>query len=181
MTALFLPAFQILIIEEGRYANVQGDSGGETYAGVSRNNFPTWTGWQKVDAAKQSGNDLKSDQVFQSLQEDLAQFYNQKFWIPSQAGNLNSQALANFYLGCCVNMGQHEAVKLLQRALGFQGVDVDGLIGHKTIAAANSLPGTLNAYCDVTEGFYLMLAQTHPEDEKFLNGWNARVDKYREA
>ena len=34
---------------EGGYANMEGDSGGETYKGISRKWFPKWEGLKIID------------------------------------------------------------------------------------------------------------------------------------
>ena len=37
---------------EGGYVDDRDDRGGETYRGISRNNFPDWKGWKKIDGFK---------------------------------------------------------------------------------------------------------------------------------
>lgn len=44
----FKIAFDITNKTEAGYANNPDDSGGETYAGISRNNWPYWEGWKNV-------------------------------------------------------------------------------------------------------------------------------------
>jgi len=41
---------------EGGYSNDIDDAGGETYAGISRNNFPDWYGWTIIDDLKDEIN-----------------------------------------------------------------------------------------------------------------------------
>ncbi len=41
---------------EGGYANDPADSGGETFRGISRRNWPQWEGWPLIDQAKVKGN-----------------------------------------------------------------------------------------------------------------------------
>ena len=48
----FLSALAFTLSEEGGYANVAGDTGGETYRGISRNNFSSWEGWPVIDSMR---------------------------------------------------------------------------------------------------------------------------------
>ena len=48
----FLISFKKTNINEGGFVDDPSDSGGMTYAGVSRKWFPNWEGWKIVDAHK---------------------------------------------------------------------------------------------------------------------------------
>jgi lysozyme family protein len=48
----FKQAHSIVMNNEGGYANDPSDRGGETYKGISRNNFPNWKGWKLIDLHK---------------------------------------------------------------------------------------------------------------------------------
>ena len=64
--------FDHILRAEGRYANLVGDTGGETYGGVSRNNHPNWSGWHPIDAAKSNGIDLDGDFLFGQMRPTCA-------------------------------------------------------------------------------------------------------------
>ena len=51
--AIFEPAFKLLILHEGGYANNKNDIGGETYRGIARNYWPKWVGWKLIDHIKE--------------------------------------------------------------------------------------------------------------------------------
>lgn len=46
----FATAYAPLAGFEGGWCNVQGDSGGETYAGIARRYWPGWPGWKIIKA-----------------------------------------------------------------------------------------------------------------------------------
>ena len=48
----FATAYAPLAGFEGGWCNVQGDSGGETYAGIARRYWPDWPGWKLIDGEK---------------------------------------------------------------------------------------------------------------------------------
>ncbi len=83
----FEKAFPAMIAHEGGYVNDPVDSGGETYKGVSRNNWPKWGGWKIIDELKAKGikkakdiNDtLKNDEGMLDL---VKEFYYVNFWEP---------------------------------------------------------------------------------------------------
>lgn len=83
--AAFYKAHAHTLGMEGGYANVSGDSGGETYKGISRNNHPKWAGWKLIDTYKALGNRTTAaiNQRFSKDQEmtDLVEtFYYDNFW-----------------------------------------------------------------------------------------------------
>ncbi len=68
-----------------------------------------------------------------------------------------------------VNNGVGTAVRILQRAVG---VDVDGFIGPKTIAAAISGGrDALKRMLIARQSHYYDIVTWHPGDAKFLKGW----------
>lgn len=73
-----------------------------------------------------------------------------------------------------VNMGIRQANKLLQRAVG---VEPDGMIGPKTLAAIKSEnPNNLVSRCrDEAKRFYKSLVAQDQSLERFLKGWIARA------
>ena len=134
----FALAYAYLSADEGGYANNPSDPGGETYRGISRANWPAWSGWAIVDAAK-------SDPAFphvldgeETLQNLVKSFYSVHFW---RFAGLNSQAVANKLLDMAVQDGLETAVKCLQNALRFvlnsPHVSLDGQYGPETERAAN--------------------------------------------
>lgn len=157
---------------EGGLSNNPLDSGGETYEGISRNNFPDWEGWQLIDA---NPNSLGTNQALQGY---VVQFYHDHFW---KYDGINSQDVANKIFDLGVNVGTVHAVKIAQSAV--QGlsrimlhVAVDGIYGPATEAVINSTDSRslLSAIRSAAAEYHKSIVQTHPQDAVFLNGWLRR-------
>lgn len=90
-----------------------------------------------------------------------------------------------------VNSGPGTAAILAQRAINELGAHPrlaeDGKIGAMTCEAAHRMldahgaAALVNAYVDVREGYYAGVVRAHPEDAKFLRGWNNRAESFRVA
>jgi len=173
----FQPAVQNTEIWEGGYANSPSDSGGETYRGISRVNFPNWSGWTLIDAAKNAPLFPRSLDANSVLQAAVVSFYQTNFW---HYNGINSQAIANKVFDLCVNMGSHHGITITQLALNSLGVTVrpDGVYGPGTEAAINATPpGSLLPSMKLqAEKYYEAIVVSHPEDSKFLADWIRRAD-----
>ncbi len=128
----FKTALAITLPHEGGYSNVGTDLGGETYAGISRKNWPNWPGWAIIDKSKP----LKRYQYVKDkrLAGLIEVFYYENFWKRTRGDKIESQQIANFLFDWLVNSGYH-AIKGLQRLVG---VTDDGLMGPQTLAAVNA-------------------------------------------
>lgn len=171
--AEFAPAFKLTMKYEGGYANDKSDRGGETYRGISRNNWRGWEGWALVDGMKANKEFPRCLDYNAELQAKVETFYRRNFWMPIMA-EIKDQALVDWLFDKGVNMGIQRAYKLLQRALH---VDQDGVIGPQTRAMIQqSDPVQLLADCrDEAKRFYTNLALKDPSQSKFLHGWLARA------
>lgn len=170
----FKTALKIALAHEGGYANVQGDSGGETYQGISRKNWPAWRGWPIIDKAKP----LKHNQILKDKRlADLVEvFYYDHFWKPIHGDKINSQGVANFLLDFYINSGYH-AVKTAQRLVSAKE---DGIMGPKTLAAINAAePSDLLKRLKAARLSFLKgIVACNPSQERFLNGWQNRVNAF---
>lgn len=103
-------------------------------------------------------------------------FYYRHFWLPSNVGLIDDQALTNKVLDLCVNLGQGTAIKLLQKAVG---VTADGVIGPATAKAINSMDPAqaLAWYRDRVKGYYKNLVASIPALSKYLDGWLDRLER----
>ena len=114
----FDTAFQKLLGIEGDYSDHPADPGGKTRWGVTE------------AVAREVG--YRGD--MRDLPVDLAKrIYLEKFWTPIKAEELPAGIRYTVFDGA-VNSGPEQSIKWLQRALG---VVPDGVIGPKTLAAAN--------------------------------------------
>ncbi len=161
--ALFLQAVTRVLANEGGFASVAGDPGGETKYGISQREYPN------LDIA--------------SLTQDGAiAIYFRDFWKAGRYGEL-PPAIAIKLFDLSVNMGAAHATECLQGALRACGIEVaqDGALGNGTVAAANRAGGAalLAALRAAAAGYYRALAETTglraEERARFLEGWLNRA------
>lgn len=164
--ASFTPALTNTEKWEGGYSNNPNDSGGETYRGISRHSFPSWSGWAIIDATSNK-NDLNSNA---SLQVLVGDFYHSTFW---KYGAINNQAVANKLFDCAVNVGTVHSTKIAQQVCN---IPMDGLIGPNTISAINQKASDafLSAFDSAAEAYHKAIAADNPRDAAFLAGWLRR-------
>jgi len=173
----FSKAIPQVLKNEGGYSLDPHDPGGETYRGITRKNFPNWTGWPYIDAQKP----LKDEEIINNFTIDCAvrEFYRVNFWETNQLDKINSQLIAGKVLDMCVNMGSKRGVMLLQQALDRLGLSLneDGRMGPLTYNGANNQDETKlhQALVDVCVAFYTNLASKRPTLKKFLTGWLRRA------
>lgn len=182
----FKTAHKEVMNTEGGYANDPRDHGGETYKGIARKFWPRWGGWTYIDGmtsqlVKQPPHGTReyfnwvshlnkhlSD--INALQQLVFVFYEANFW--KRLGDIVDQSVATWVYDKDVNTGSMGS-KWLQEVLG---VTVDGVIGSKTISAANqadpaALLGEMKGHATV---YYLTLAQK-PHQGQFWHSWISRV------
>lgn len=110
----------------------------------------------------------------------VSAFYLDHYWNPRNLAALTNQDVANRVMAADVNEVFHEGGVLLQRAVNaLEGaqVDVDGVIGPMTIAAANACDpaALLDAFRKQEVAYYQAVVAKHPEDAPYLAGWTARA------
>lgn len=124
----FLKAFDFTMSPpaEGGFvlSTLKHDTGGQTYAGISREKQPQWSGWALIDAG-----DTTSDALKQMVQT----FYYGRFWVRPNFEVL-PQPIGLLAFDFAVNSGDVTAVKKLQLCIGFSGDQVDGRLGAATAA-----------------------------------------------
>lgn len=166
--ASFEPAVQATELWEGGWSSNPSDSGGETYRGISRNNWPEWIGWPLIDNIKgATGFPACLDQNA-SLQSLVISFYQQNYW---HYDGINDQLVANKIFDLAVNVGQRHAVKIVQQSVG---VTQDGAYGPATEAAINTTSNLLPLIRTNAESYHEQIVELHPEDAQFLKGWLRR-------
>ena len=172
-------ALGFVLKEEGGYANVTGDRGGETYKGIARNSNPNWSGWIKINALKTSGITNPQEltnilNVDNELQTAVADLYKSKYWIPIHGDDLPWPVDCSVF-DCSVNSGPHEAIKLLQNALT---IIADGIIGSATLTeVAKWVPSNLvGKYIAIRKQFYQTIVNNDESQARFLIGWLSRLD-----
>lgn len=162
---------------EGGYANVQGDKGGETYAGISRVFHPTWTGWEFIDTYKKQNGAIPNNKTFPSLADQVEGFY-MDMWSTVKLSQVKNQDVANIIFDFYVN-SEKTAIKKVQTLLG---IPADGIVGPQTIAAINGKNADVlyNDLKILRKQFYESIVQRDPTQSKFLTGWLNRLAMFGE-
>lgn len=172
--------FEKLVENEGGFKliNVKGDTGGQTYCGISRNNWPGWAGWKLID------NGI-TDRA--SMEAPVRLFYIQNFWDRCNASSIDSQNIAEAIVDFAINAGEITSIKLAQIASGLCGKDVDGKIGKRTLDAINGINefDFLRDFALSKMHYYLWIcnnrrrtgktAAERTSQDRFLVGWGNRA------
>lgn len=170
-------AVQKTLIHEGGHVNNPLDAGGETYRGVSRKNWPNWSGWDIIDNYKSHllfPKILDSDTKLQGL---IIEFYREGYW-KDLYSQLTNQSLAEKLFDMGVLFGVKTAVKMLQISMTNEiGVVSDGVFGPNTLAAVNQsgidlLPG----YRTTLIQHVVNIVNVKPDQGIFINSWVARIN-----
>lgn len=175
--AQFEIALETVLKNEGEYSNNPADSGGETFRGVARKIWPSWSGWAVVDELRTRpdfpaclGQDAR-------LQVLIPAFYRENFWL---FDGVKDQSIATKLLDMSVNMGKANAVRLCQRGLssrwGF-ACNTDGKYGPITEAFINRAysPDLLIELRAQSVLYYAGVVAERPTNKPFLLGWIRRA------
>jgi len=159
--------FNAVLESEGgtRLTVVPGDRGGQTYAGIARKPNPQWEGWKDID---------------QGLTPKLSvvkSFYKSEFWDKIKGDELPN-GLDYLIYDFAVNAGVKRSVKTLQSCLG---LTEDGVIGNKTLTAANNEANVMEKFNSKKGEFYLNIVANDPTQSKFIKGWLNRVEHSKSA
>jgi lysozyme family protein len=164
--ANFEQAFDKMMEDEGGYVlhEVQGDRGGQTYAGIARKMHPKWEGWQHIDYQETPPTQLVRD------------FYKENFWNKIKGDDLVHDVIASSLFNFAVNAGVHVSIKLAQICVK---TAPDGVIGPKTISALNQAnPELFVAYYALAKiARYRDIVTRDRSQLKFLLGWVSRTLK----
>jgi len=167
--AAFKTAFDKMIQNEGGYKlhSVEGDRGGQTYAGIARNYNPTWQGWLFIDNQKMDHPDLTMV---------VAEFYQSNYWDKVRGGEIESQHVAESLFDFAVNAGTKTASKLAQIAVG---AAPDGVIGPQTLKSISAVDEELFVlkYALAKVARYAEICNRDRGQSKFLLGWTNRTIK----
>ncbi len=127
----FYTALKFVLDHEAGYSNNPNDRGGETNFGISDRRDGLMDGKADID-----GDRVPDARIKDLTIEQAGQIYLREYWQPLRCDDLHP-SIAYVLFDTAVNTGTRQAVKLLQRALH---LTEDGLVGPKTIAAANRNP-----------------------------------------
>lgn len=170
MTERFNRLIGVILKNEGGFVNDSLDPGGATKMGVSLR-FLKSVGDLRWDL--DHDGDIDIDDIRGITKEVASEIYFEKFYAPLNLDNLTNEKLALQVMDHAVNAGIRSAVKIMQRVAGCKE---DGIMGPKTIAAANSFKDDIaRRYMQGRYLFYEDLVEARPKFIKYLDGWNNRV------
>lgn len=173
--SLFEP---LLLKQEGFYSNKPNDSGGETWEGIARNDYPNSLIWPIVDSYKgrpDFPHILRSDTKLQALVDN---FYKLEFWSKMMGDQIQNQSIANYIGDWGVNAGLSVPIKHAQTILGIAS---DGKIGPNTLNAINSANGAdfFSKLVQARVDFYHAVVAAHPNYQEFLSDWLERAHSFQ--
>ena len=146
----FDAAFERLIGHEGGYVNHRADPGGEAKYGISKRTYP--------------GEDIAGMTL-----ERAKTLYKRDFWGPAGCDALPDMMRFDVF-DMAVNSGVRAAVRMLQGAVG---ETPDGIMGPRTLQAAQSMPAErLRARFN---GKRLEFMASLPTWPSFGRGWARRI------
>lgn len=168
--ASFPPAFDYLMSFEDpeKLCEIAQDDYGETVSGINSDYWPKQ--FAKIASMPQS----------QRLPW-VMQFYRDNYWATYNLMLLESQQVANYTMDCLVNPGN--GARILQEALDTLGaaLDIDGVVGPKTIQAANLMIAQVKttALLDAMRGIRLAIYKKDAQGSraKYLAGWTNRANR----
>ncbi len=146
-------AISFVLKMEGDYTNDSADPGGETKFGISQKAYPAL--------------DIKNLTVDQAKE-----IYKKDYWEVCHCDELPKEfAISTFDMA--VNQGTGKAKRLLQISLG---VEVDGIIGQKTIAAAFKADiSKVKRFLAMRIAEYIKTILENPSLNTFAVNWSYRV------
>lgn len=198
----FLQAYAPLKQFEGGWCQVEGDTGGETYAGIARNFFPKWEGWVLVDAAKAHSSFRQGPGTFSrhlasipGLTDMVTDWYRVEWWEKMGLAQF-PQIVADELFEQAVNLGRGGAGRYVQRLCNalnwhktprgeerlFADLTEDGCLGPKSLAAMALLldkrvspEAFVHALNGLQVAHYIGLGAKNFAHRKFINGWMQRT------
>lgn len=149
---------------EGGYNDIKEDRGGATNFGISLKFY-------RLNIDSNATNEV----IKNLTQEEACKIYKKFFWDINNFDLINSQQIANKLFDTCVNVGNVQGIKFVQRICN---IAVDGICGLLTIASINkeNTDELINKYMAMQEEFYLDLIKQRPSQEAFRKGWLKRAN-----
>src|SRR5690625_3237596 len=153
---------RVLLGHEGGYANRAAELGGETKYGISKRWYPHL--------------DIKS-----LTEEDALKIYYEDWWTKYNYDKIDDLELAAKVMDLSINVGPEPAGKFLQTALNETGrhdLEVDGIVGSKTLEAANQHSDTQEIVDSISSqagSYYQGIVEARPDQEENIAGWMNRA------
>lgn len=156
----FAEALQAVLHHEGGFVNHPQDPGGMTNLGCTKAVWEEYCGHPVTE------------KIMRALTPaDVAPLYKRKYWDKIKGDELPA-GIDYLVFDCAINSGPGRAAKFLQACVG---VDADGSIGPKTLAAVNAFncKQLIEDYSKRRLSFLMDL----PTWGTFGKGWTRRVNE----
>lgn len=140
---------------------VPGDRGGVTYAGIARNMNPKWPGWAFIDRGETPPTEMVRD------------FYREAFWNPIKGDDLHPDIAADLFDFAVNSSAAYQPKLACKLAQIVAGVQPDGVIGPKSVAALNAVgPKNFKVLFFIAKvKRYAEIVNKNRTQGKFLLGW----------
>ncbi|BBM37720.1 hypothetical protein JCM16775_0410 [Leptotrichia hofstadii] len=161
--------FDYLLRVEGGYSDDENDKGGKTKYGITE------------EEARDFG--YKGD--MQDLTKDFAKnIYLKKYYLGNKLDKVVDDKVALSICDWAVNSGRNgtKNAQIAINQLTNANLDVDGIIGNKTLDALNAVDPEkfLEVYHNLQRIYYKGKVEADRTQEKFLTGWLNRIQKKEE-
>jgi lysozyme family protein len=169
-TSLLDSIIDVILKNEGGFANVKEDSGGPTNYGVIQSEYSLYLG------RPASIDDMKKMPIAHA--RDI---FKKKYYFAPKI-NLLPEELQPVVTDACVLYGPKRGIIFLQTVLG---TNADGVLGPATAAAADqfiSVHGiveVVNYYVEERIEFCKRIVARNPSQKIFLKGWTNRANSFR--
>ena len=165
----------------GVFSWTPGDHGGPTRWGVTLAVYAAWRARQTPPLSAPAADDVR-----EMPEEHAITIYRELFYAGPHF-DLLPYGIREEIFDIGVGSGPKKAAQLLQDVLiagGYYSVLEDGVIGAKTIAAANQAcemdcDALRNALIDARERWYDEIVAKNPTQAKFARGWHRRAEELR--
>jgi lysozyme family protein len=159
---------------EGGYVNHPLDKGGPTKYGV------ILSIWQEYGHDKDGDGDIDAEDIKRLSEADAHYIAKKIFWDYFLADAIVNQSLAEFIVDWGYHSGRRTIARIVQRLLK---VEVDGVVGLKTLAAINGADAEkfFNVLMAERKVFLNNIIKREPNQVVFYDGWMNRVNSFRYA
>jgi len=169
-----------IIAKEGGYINHPADRGGPTKYGITKAAY--------ADYFNRSIGTVSTTEIKRLLKSTAEKIYLKNYYVAPNI-NLLQSAIQPIIFDMAVNHGPVRAIKILQKTLdanGYYPGGIDGLIGRRTISAAESALSDLghrviSILVDARVDYYRKIVAHDPSQSIFINGWENRAESFRPA
>lgn len=168
-----------VLVNEGGYQDSDKDTGNVvkedgTVVGTNLGITPyTLASYRGVPVSSITVEDMKD-----LTEQEAREIYANEYYLRPKIDTIPDLQLQENVFDMAVNSGPSAAITILQR---LAGAEEDGLLGPNTIAKVEEAGIDTNQYSDGRDEFYQAITESNPDNEKFIQGWLNRSDKYRVA